>query len=1073
MLALPLRPPSLFRHDAARQASALPVAQGSPDDTLRALVAALGDRRPIEPRLVGGFAHASCTPGKAAPTTSSRSPAALLRPSPEPTAFDALSDAGSALLAPNPKAETGPLLHARGIWHLIWLDDEEGVDRAVHDLETAATLAAGDDRRSAAAFSDLAAAYLVRAAVKDQPLDLILALDASGKALERDPGLAEALFNEALATELLHLRNAAVQAWDRYLQVEPGGAWADEARLHLRELSRPSAAEAWEAARPILEAAILQGDHSAVAEEVRLFPNQARIWVEEGLLTQWAERFLVGNLEQAGRTLRLARSVAGELNAQELGSMPADAVAAIDRATDEQRRALAQGHRAFGEALELRSRQDLEQASETFGRAEASLRTGGSPFLAWPIYYQVISLYFEEPDNTISQLESLDESLPAGRYPLLHGRILWMLGLTEYTRGHPAAAIPYYRAGIETFRAIRHPDAGTLTGYLASVQETLGADDEAWKNQIRALALLTTSGKPNRLYNLFFTVIDLLLERGNPQLARHFEPDLLAAARGWNEPGPLAEAYLTRSRIRAGLDQSQEALADIARARPLAEQMPPGGQRNRLLADIERAEGATLARTDPRRAISILSEAARVYQSAGHTVRLFDVLTARAQAHVALGELDAAERDLLRTITGYETRRPALPRAADRANAFERAQPTFDAMVRFELDQRQDPWTALRFADRGRARELVTGDPAPRLPENQAELLASIPARFTLVEYSALPDRLVIWTLRRDSFSTHTVPMTPSDLTAAVHRFRSAIESRLPIAEIQPLGRSLFEALLRPVVDVTARGDSLVLIPDRALHRLPFAALWNARDRQFLIERHPLLFAPSLRHALAPRNARPHSTIGGPALVVGASVFDRNRHPGLSALPGAEDEARLVARLFERPELLLGRAATPDHVLEGMRSARIVHIAAHAVSDPASPERSVLLLAPDDSKASSGELAIDRLVHLRMPETSLVFLSACSLASSLPGSGREGPAGVPRGLLEAGAQTVVANLWKTPDAETGALVRRFYQALSITNRPATALCEAQRWALHSPSSADSHPLAWAGWTPYVTSIAVP
>ena len=75
----------------------------------------------------------------------------------------------------------------------------------------------------------------------------------------------------------------------------------------------------------------------------------------------------------------------------------------------------------------------------------------------------------------------------------------------------------------------------------------------------------------------------------------------------------------------------------------------------------------------------------------------------------------------------------------------------------------------------------------------------------------------------------------------------------------------------------------------------------------------------------------------------------------------------------------------------------------------------------------------------------LVTLSACdSAAGELAGG--EGPLGLPRGFLVAGASSVVSSLWRSHDEATRELMADFYRAMARGTAPAAALREAQNLA---------------------------
>jgi tetratricopeptide (TPR) repeat protein len=62
-------------------------------------------------------------------------------------------------------------------------------------------------------------------------------LATANRALEIDRLMPEALFNRALALQMLGMADDARTAWQSYLTIDDRSGWADEARARLRILS--------------------------------------------------------------------------------------------------------------------------------------------------------------------------------------------------------------------------------------------------------------------------------------------------------------------------------------------------------------------------------------------------------------------------------------------------------------------------------------------------------------------------------------------------------------------------------------------------------------------------------------------------------------------------------------------------------------------------------------------------------------------------------------------------------------------------------------------------------------------
>jgi len=1055
--------------DGGRAASGQPAVRSR--DPIHTLARALGARRLIEPRIVGGFQYAPCTAAPSSPDDLIPLPQCSGLPAPQTREYREITDVGIGLQSGTAGAGTGPLLHARGIWRLLWAHDDDSASRAVHDLETAATLADHEPRTEAEALSDLAAAYLVRAAFKDQPLDLILALDASGRALEQQPELPEALFNHALAIESLHLRTEARTAWEDVLNAEPTGPWAEEARQHLERLEQPTVLEAWKLQRPLLERAARQGDQEEVDRLVAAFGPPVRDWIEEDLLPAWGEAALAGNASEAAETLAVARVTANALARLVGEHMPADAVAAIDRAGAQGRSTLAEGHRSFGAGMAKYGAHDCTGATERFAAAETQLEEGASPFAGRALLQQEICIYYQEPTETIGALAEVLEALPAGRYPTLEGKIAWMNGLCRADGGDLSGGLDDFRHGMDVFDRIADPDRGALRGYVARVEEFLGRTDEAWHQRQEALTILAPHGDPRRLYNVLHEIVDSLMAEDRPDLSTHFQEELLAQARAWGEPGPLADAQLTRARVLLALGDDRNALDALDEARQTAQSTPPGAIRDRLEADLEAGPGQALVRTDPETAARTLTEAIQRYREIHHVASVPDLLISRSQASRALGDVAAAQEDLNAAIRIYEARRLETNGSrTDRIGLFARAQRAYDATITLQLDEHNDPLGALLWSDRSRSRELRQGlaaDPrpqaAPAAPATVDELVRRVPDHVTMVEYAMLPDRLIYWILN-DRLQTIVRTVSESELRRLIDSVRALVEARAPEQEIAGYSSRLFELLMRPVVDASAPGDLLLLVPDRSLHRLPFAALWDERAGRYLVETHPLVEASSL--ALDDDHPRdpPRASTPSSVLSVGSSRFDSKAFPDLRQLPGAEIEARQVAALYPRGDLLIGDDATVETFLGRLSRAQVVHVAGHALLDFRWPERSELVLAPTAPGAGDGTISATELSRADLHEAQLVYLSACRTAAEAPTDAREGMAGLAQAALLAGAQAVVASRWDIDDDAALAMARSFHTAYARGASPMTALRSAQRSLLTAEGERFRHPASWSGFS---------
>jgi CHAT domain-containing protein len=141
---------------------------------------------------------------------------------------------------------------------------------------------------------------------------------------------------------------------------------------------------------------------------------------------------------------------------------------------------------------------------------------------------------------------------------------------------------------------------------------------------------------------------------------------------------------------------------------------------------------------------------------------------------------------------------------------------------------------------------------------------------------------------------------------------------------------------------------------------------------------------------------------------------------------------------------------------------RVVHFATHGLLNNEHPELSGIILSmlDEEGRPQNGFLRLHDIYNLDLP-VELVVLSACNSGLGKQVRG-EGLVGIVRGFMYAGAERVVASLWKVDDEATGELMKHFYhEMLEKDLSPAAALRHAQiaLWKQKDWSS----PFYWAAF----------
>lgn len=952
-------------------------------------------------------------------------------------------------------AEASPdALHSLGLLRLA----QGRFDTAVLSLQAAAARSLGNGEVE----SDLAAALLTRAEKENRPLDLVLAFEAADRSLAKGPVTSRALFNRAEALTRLHLRMRATEAWEAYLALEQYPAWRLEAAARLRVLEEPTLMERWSEESPDLETAAARRDEEAVQEIVSRFPHPARLWVEEEVLREWAVAHGRNQEVRAARLLSIAKAVSEALALVTGDALTRDSVAVILRATPESRNRLAAAHRAFGDGFSLYSNQQFIEARPLLEQAQRGLEAAGSPFRGWAVFYMAVCDHYSNPDSAFRSYRRLRVSVPADRYPVLAGRTEWLMATIEVNRGRPEEGLQRYRSAFALLDASSGPQISAFVRMLqAEAYTSLGEIGTAWSERMAALAVIQRSGEPRRVHNVLYEAAEALLTQGHPAVALEYTDELERNAREWGNPTALTEAGLQKGRALDLLGRADEAVEVFRATQNSLSKMAVGPQRDRVDSTLALVQAEELVERDPRTAVEILSKALSTTMDNGYLFQITRMLTARARAFEALGDPGRAEEDYLRAIEEHERVRGGVREEQFRLSSFERAQAAFDEMIRLQVETHGDAARAFGFAERSRSRLLLELVRQPALsPE---DVVAKLPLGVALIEYALLPDRLLVWVVRKGSLELVSIRRPAQTLSREIDLLRNALARRGSDREIREAAAGLYDVLIRPLQPKLRREDLLVFVPDRTLVRIPFAMLFDQERERYLVEDHTIALAPSATlylAAVARRQVLGEQSLAS-ALVVGDPAFDRARHFRLPRLREAKKEAEEVAQLYPGAELLTGEAATRRAFLEAAPRHSLIHFAGHALIHPVSPRSSMLLFAPE-GKEDSGALQAHDLVGQHFAQTEIVVLSACRTLEEEAGS-RENLTGLAAAFLAAGPPVVLSGLWEAEDRATRSLMLAFHRSLRQGIDSASALREAQLQTLHGSPPDTRSPFFWAGF----------
>jgi CHAT domain-containing protein len=1010
---------------------------------LAAFVQALGDRRFVGGRLSGGFAHARISP----PLRAANGGPASSR------LWASLADLEARYLtADDPLAEAA--------WAAASLARGD-VDVAIDLLRSAVSRAP----QRADLWSDSSAALLAATASRDRDELWIQALEHAERARQLDPRLAAALFNRALALQGLSLFDEARGAWDDYLAVDRGSAWAREARSRRAELgaAQPSATE-WARLARDLESAL---EPSRLLDRPRAARWRARlrVWVEQTLLPAWAEARLADDGAAAARSLSLARFAAERLREAGGDPLPALGVVAVvgaEQRDDRLATELARAHLAFRAAARLTDDGAYDEAARTFRAVQSAFESAASPYAAWGGLYDGVAAYMTRDLGAAhARLAALERSVVAGSY--LAGLLAWMEGLLDVNENRVANGRAAYLEAWRLFNQLGEDDAvARMSALLGESYAALGDSRNAWRYQRLALAR-TPAIDVLRRRHLVFQLGGMLAFRDQaPRAALHFHHAVITAAQAAGRPPSLIDGLIQRARALASTSRVGEAARDLAHASSLLPQVAASALREREAAEVDAAIAEVHADTSPRTAIPAAQRAQAYFDRSTTRFKLSGLALLEGRARLAMGDVDRAANNFQAAIDRFELERDAVLSRNDRVRLFRDGMGAYESLMRLSVAARRDPATALELGELARARTLLEAliGPSAR-PQPVRTLPSELPSDTAVVFYSVQPDRVWIWTVTGGGIQFTHRDLDRETLESAITRVQLLLNrgSLTPVEErrLASLLALLHDALIAPAREAIGKATSLVLVPDGALHSAPFAAFRDPVTGRYLVETHTISLAPSLT---AYRRAAAAATTGRAARVlVVADPTGGERAGAWPRLPFARAEAASIGELYGSGRLLEGTDATRDAFLRALPSADVVHYAGHAFVDLQEPDRSHLVLAANE-RSPEGTLFASELRPSMLQRQPVVVLAACSTNRGAVAVG-EGVLSLARPFLEAGARAVLATLWDVEDRNSAMLFERVHQRMAAGLSPAQALAVVQRDYLAAPDATSRQPGSWA------------
>jgi len=858
-------------------------------------------------------------------------------------------------------------------------------------------------------------------------------------------GLAEALNGQALIDKRQGRVDAALEKYHRALVIaEERGSAEQRAKvlqnlgmLHFDRGETRQALERFELALPLWQATGELGEEANTTQSVGLI----YLWYrgELGKATQYFER-------------------ASELS-QEAG----------DRRT--------QGSALLNLAGTYRRRRQLQRALVSYREAADRLRALGDPYLRAVSLEALGSLYFDlgDLDRAAHHYREAEMVYREQADMAAEASVLTSIGLLEQQRGDLQSARSYFERALASSEILRNRRTEGLSRHrLGSLLRVAGDLKAAKESLHRALELRQEVGDRSEEAQVLLDLGACESEQGDAVAAAGHFARARELARAVESPALEAASLLRWAAHDRNAGDLMAALDKLEAAGRIIESTASS-----VLSRDLRATYFGSQRTHAELYIDVLMRLAalesdgafeRMALEASEWARARSLLDLLAEGRIELRtgvspELKEKEAKLDEGALWTRGRLAALL-ASSQADALQVTRLRQELAdlgerrqeIEEEIRQRHPRYSTLRY-------------PRPlRLPQVQ-ELLDD---RSALLEYFLGTDRSFLFVVKRSSLNCYRLPPA-REIAGLVERLREALGTpqRKRLGGYISASHRLYELLIAPAEGALEGMAGLIIIPDRALHLLPFEVLLtqsarpdgSARGLPFLILRHSITYAPSasvlssLRSSSEPRQPAADGALR--FLAFADPDSSPLQAPALDPLPGARREVLEIANLYPSREVavFLGADANEENVKSNGRleDALRIHFATHGIVDPTLPELTALVLAARTDSAEDGLLHLDEIFDLKTT-ADVVVLSGCDTGLGRQVTG-EGLIGLTQAFFYAGTRSVIVSLWPVSDAASPLLMPDFYRRLEEGASKAEALRQTKLHLLDSDQW--SHPFYWA------------
>lgn len=919
-------------------------------------------------------------------------------------------------------------------------------------------------------------------------------LEQIQKALALDNSLLEAHFNRAVVLQAMRSSAQAKEAWDQYLQKDSTSPWANEARKNIKLLEQQSQRGASTGGNDNLNVflqALKNSDDDAAWKAIGASYTSAGNEITNHLVDcllgvePFSER-LDPSTTLAGLTYvaRLESNRAGDRFTTDLLNHYERAGPKLKPTLAKARYHMQTAYASFQKSQFLEAINEYHRARLNYAQADD---IAGEAFVDYRLAHCYVLL--PDPQQARVAFDRLLTICEKNQYRWLAAQCLYGLAHASGDESEYSQALKYSAAALERLEQLGDANGtlGCLT-QLADFNEAINQIPTALGYLNRSLALTEISrSQPNQVWTILteigFSMTSLKLSaaalfyhKEALQLAKRLDIPLLIS----RSSGYVGSTYAAMQMYPEAVNEATQAF-EVGRDRGDRTGKEMMAQASLQLGDIYR-EADNCAE-----ALSHYDYSLQLYEELDFDYHSYVAHKGKLHCFLASANNRAVHDELPTVLNLSELYRKRITEESQRLSFFDAEQEVYDVAINYESSVEKDFVKALGYSEQSRARSLLDAvergqktnnarglrSPIVTLPLTVEEIQKRMPAAAQIVQYAVLDNKVVIWIVTPVNVECEETPIDARELTAKVNAFLDVVDHPADEAYNADRGKELYRLLVQPIEHHLDQSKFLLIVPDKILNFLPFAALTSPSTSHYLIEDYALGAAAS--GTLFVNLSAAAERKGGPReealLSVGNPSFDHELFSRLRDLPASFAEARAVAGLYHKNKLLLREQATESATRAELEKVQVAHFAMHFVLNEQSETLSGFPLAPESSqrdRETSNRARADRydgflqsyeISSLNLNRLRLVVLSACQTGIEREYRG-EGAVGAARPFFVAGVPTVVASLWPVDSDASAELMVRFHEHRRDGLRVTQALQQAQLELIRGDPRY-RHPYYWA------------